>query len=47
MTLTKEEKNIIINMICAEQLKCMIVKEKYNSEEYKNLEKLKIKIKTV
>lgn len=43
---TKEERKILIELICNEQT-YMIVKDhtKYDSDKYKNLEKLKIKIK--
>lgn len=44
--ITKEEKEIIIKLICNEQTH-MIVKDsmKYKSDKYKKLEKLKIKVK--
>lgn len=44
--ITKEEKEIIIKLICNEQTH-MIVKDsmKYKSDKYKKLEKLKIRIK--
>ena len=43
---TKEEKKILIELICNEQIH-MIIKDhtKYESEKYKELEKLKVKIK--
>ena len=43
---TKEEKKILIELICNEQTH-MIVKDhtKYDSDKYKKLEELKIKIK--
>lgn len=46
MKLSKQEKRIIIELICNEQTH-MIIKDssKYSSEKYKELEKLKIKIK--
>ena len=46
MELTKHDKKILISLICNEQTH-MIIKDhtKYESEEYKNLEALKIKIK--
>ena len=46
MKLDKEEKTMIIELICNEQTH-MIVKDhtKYNSNKYKKLEELKIKIK--
>lgn len=46
MNLTKEEKKILINLICQEQAR--MIKENadfYMSEEYRNLEALKIKVK--
>lgn len=44
--MTKEEKEIIIKLICNEQTH-MIVKDsmKYKSDKYKKLEELKVKIK--
>lgn len=44
--LTKEEKKMIIELICNEQTH-MIIKDhtKYDSDKYKKLEVLKIKIK--
>ena len=46
MKLNKEEKKLLIELICSEQTH-MIVKDhtKYQSDKYKNLEKLKVKIK--
>lgn len=46
MILNKEEKKLLIEMICNEQTH-MIIKDhtKYNSNKYKRLEELKIKIK--
>lgn len=45
-TLSKDEKKLIIELICNEQTH-MIVKDhtKYESEKYKKLEQLKVKIK--
>lgn len=45
-SLTKEEKKMIIELICNEQTH-MIVKDhtKYNSDKYKKLEELKVKVK--
>lgn len=45
-TFSKEEKKILIELICNEQTH-MIVKDhtKYDSDKYKNLETLKVKIK--
>lgn len=44
--MNKEEKKILIALICNEQTN-MIVKDhnKYKSSKYKDLEKLKVKIK--
>lgn len=46
INLTKEEKKILIELICNEQTH-MIVKDhtKYDSQKYKKLEELKVKIK--
>ena len=45
--LTKEERDILIELICNEQLKHIIPKNEYESEQYNLLEKLKAKIKVV
>lgn len=45
--LTKEERNAIIELICNEQIKNMLVKNEYTSEKYNMLEKLKVKIKII
>ena len=46
MKISKEEKKLLIERICNEQTH-MIVKEhtKYDSDKYRKLEELKIKIK--
>lgn len=46
MKINKEEKKILIELICNEQTH-MIVKDhtKYMSEKYKRLEEIKVKIK--
>ena len=46
MRLNKEEKKMLIELICNEQTH-MIVKDhtKYGSQKYKKLEELKVKIK--
>ena len=46
MILNKEEKKMLIELICNEQTH-MIVKNhtKYDSQKYKKLEELKVKIK--
>lgn len=45
-SLTKDEKKMIIELICNEQTH-MIIKDhtKYDSDKYKKLEELKVKIK--
>ena len=46
MMLNKEEKKMIIELICNEQTH-MIIKDhtKYDSDKYKKLEELKVKVK--
>ena len=46
VNMDKEEKKLILELICNEQIH-MIIKDhtKYESEKYKELEKLKVKIK--
>lgn len=46
VNMDKEEKKLILELICNEQIH-MIIKDhtKYESEKYKKLEKLKVKIK--
>ena len=46
--LTKEEKKMLIELICNEQTH-MIIKDhtKYESDKYKKLEELKVKIKDI
>lgn len=48
MKLNKEERNILLEMVCNEQLH-MIKKDvaKYKSCKYKTLEKLKVKLKNI
>ena len=45
MILNKEEKKIVLELICNEQVH-MIIKDhtKYESDKYKKLEELKVKI---
>ena len=43
--LSKEERDILIELICNEQIKHMVVKEEYQSEKYSMLEQLKAKIR--
>ena len=43
---SKEEKKLLIQLICNEQIH-MIIKNKYKSGKYKKLEELKIKIKDI
>lgn len=45
--LTKEERNILLELIGNEQLKHLIAKNEYESDRYSLLEGLKAKIKTV
>ena len=45
--LTKEERNILIELICNEQLKHLVVNDEYESEKYKLLEELKYKVRTI
>ena len=44
--MTKEDKKLLIELICSEQTK-VIVKDhtKYESDRYKHLEELKVRIK--
>ena len=46
MTFNNEEKKLLLELICNEQVH-MIIKDhtKYESDKYKKLEKLKVKIK--
>ncbi len=46
MTFNKEEKKLILELICNEQIR-MIMKDasKYDSKRYKSLEKMKVMIK--
>ena len=46
MRLNKEEKKVLIELICNEQTH-MIIKDntKYDSDKYKKLEELKVKVK--
>ena len=48
MKLNKEEKKLLLELICNEQVH-MIIKDhtKYESDKYKKLEKLKVKIKDI
>lgn len=45
--LTKEERDILIELICNEQTIHMIAKGKYETEKYNSLERLKVKIRIV
>ena len=45
LKLTKEDKDILIELICNEQLYYLVTKNKYESKKYNKLEQLKIKIK--
>lgn len=42
---TKDEKTILLQLICNEQIKHHVVKDKYNTDEYVFLEQLKSKIR--
>ena len=44
---TKEEKNILLELICNEQTKHLIAKDKYDTDKYIQLEQLKAKIKNI
>ena len=48
MMLSKEEKKLLLELICNEQVH-MIIKDhtKYESEKYKKLDELKVKIKDI
>lgn len=43
--LTKEEKTVLLELICNEQIKYMVANDKYNTDEYVSLERLKMKVK--
>ena len=45
MKLTKEEKDILIGLICNEQIVHLIARDKYESDTYVVLENLKAKIR--
>lgn len=45
--LSKEERDILIELICNEQTIHMIAKKEYTSEKYSMLEQLKAKIRVV
>lgn len=45
--LSNEERDILIELICNEQIIHMIAKNKYTSEKYSILEQLKAKIRTI
>ena len=44
--LTDKEKEMIIELICNEQIKYMIANNKYESDKYNSLEQLKVKLRT-
>lgn len=44
---TKEEKDILLELITNEQLKNLIPKDKYNTDRYSTLEALKTKIREI
>lgn len=45
--LTKEEKDILIELIFNEQTKYLIAQNKYDTSRYNALEALKVKLKTM
>lgn len=45
--LTKEERDVLIELICNEQTIHMIAKDKFDTDKYILLEQLKAKIRTV
>lgn len=45
--LTKEERDILVELICNEQIKNILIKNEYDTEKYSTLEKLKAKIRVV
>lgn len=45
--LSKEERDVLINLLTNEQIKHMIPNNKFDTEEYILIEQLKAKIKTV
>lgn len=45
--LTKEERDILIELICHEQIKHHLVKNEYESDRYSLLEELKAKIRII
>lgn len=47
MTLTKEEKELLLELIFNEQTLYLIAKDKYNTDKYTALELLKTKIRTM
>lgn len=44
---TKEEKDILLELICNEQVLHMVAKDKYETDKYISLEMLKAKIKNM
>lgn len=45
--LTKEERDTLIELICNEQIKHLVVNKLYNTDKYNLLEELKVKIKII
>lgn len=45
--LSNKERELIIELICNEQIKHLIAKNQYNSDKYNILERLKAKIRIV
>lgn len=47
MKLTEKEKEILIKLISNEQIKHLVIKNQYDTDEYALLEQLKVKIKVM
>lgn len=47
LKLSKEEKDILLELIFNEQIKYMIPNDKYGTDKYNKLEELKAKLRTV
>jgi hypothetical protein len=45
--LTKEERDALVELICNEQLKHLVINKLYNTDKYNLLEELKVKIKII
>ena len=44
---TKKEKELLLELICNEQIKNFVVKNQYQSDRYTELEELKVKIRSI